>query len=516
MRHHPLATVLFAALLLRLPAVIFSGGFMASDDHFSTVRIAYFWLVDGMFASDGYLTWDGGTRSDLISRFPLYNLFLAGQMAVGKWLGLNSLNEIMYLVRAVHVLLSLVSVWAAYEIVRVATGRVRWAVIAGLVVAGHFLMPFLAARNLIEMVGGHIFLAGLAVLYLYGDNRKTSLLIWAGLLCGLSWTIRFQLAFAILPIPFVLAWYYPRWRAAGIFTGAVAAVIIASGFADLWLLGGFASSTVDYIRQSLDEHSSWDTNPFMYIILLLTVPLPIASLIISPMMLLPRFIREHALLVAPVILFVIGHTLAANRQERFLLPVLGLLLVIGVLIIYREIQTWRFFDRHRRLFNSLIAASAAVSLMLLPLFWFHYPHKGMVEPFVRLNGHHDHYTVLFMTPDFPRFFPLYYAGESLPGRVYVHNWSDWARLPETTHLPDIDYLFLYPSSHANLPVYLDSVKTYFPHATEMFHVSASPVTHLLHLMNPDHNPTDEMWVYRVGGDTTPGYSASQSQVMNSP
>ncbi len=74
LKNHPLASVLLIALALRIPAVICSKGFMASDDHYETVQVAYKWLQTGLWDADGHLSWDGRPGAQT-ARFPLYNLF---------------------------------------------------------------------------------------------------------------------------------------------------------------------------------------------------------------------------------------------------------------------------------------------------------------------------------------------------------------------------------------------------------------------------------------------------------
>ena len=123
-------------------AVIFSQGFIHSDDHFDTISVAWDWLHGGLWGEDGNLRWKH-EPAETIGRFPLYTLFLLAQMKICHWAGISSLSVMMYFIRLVHALISLLPVWAAFRIVKMSTNSNRWAAIAGLTIAFHFAFPFL-------------------------------------------------------------------------------------------------------------------------------------------------------------------------------------------------------------------------------------------------------------------------------------------------------------------------------------------------------------------------------------
>ena len=125
-KKHPLATVILASLAVRLIAVIWSRGFIHSDDHFDSVSVAYDWLTRGFWGDDGFLRWKN-KLSDTIGRFPLYNLFLWSMMKLNRLCGVDSLNGMMYSIRLSHGLLSLLPVWAAFGITKQVTKSYRWA-----------------------------------------------------------------------------------------------------------------------------------------------------------------------------------------------------------------------------------------------------------------------------------------------------------------------------------------------------------------------------------------------------
>ena len=156
-KKHPLLACLIVAAVLRLFATVYSKGFMAHDDHFETVRIAYEGIQTGLLDENDLLIWDNN-RPDQIGRSPLYVLFLFSLMKIQESFGIQSLDSMMYLIRFIHFLLSMLLIYYGYKYVYNATGSKNYSLLAGMILAGHFLMPYLAVRNLIEMVSADLLL----------------------------------------------------------------------------------------------------------------------------------------------------------------------------------------------------------------------------------------------------------------------------------------------------------------------------------------------------------------------
>ena len=492
-RSHPLATVLAIAVLLRLVAVLFSKGFMASDDHYETVSVAYNWLRNGAFNDSGHLIW-GSHASDDIARFPLYNLLLYGIMKVNSFFGIESLDKMMYSVRAVHALLSLISVWALYRITRMVTWSTNWAVAAGLVAAVHFAMPYLAVRNLIEMVGGHLFILAVYLLYLYRGKHEDRWLVLAGVVTGLAWMIRFQIAFAVLPIPLVLWYDHRRLKPAVVFCTAVFSMIVIAGFVDWWLLGKFMGSTVNHLRQALAEGTVYETSVFIYPAVLLAFFIPPFSLLALYMALKKRFWTEHKIICFSALSFILLHAVVESRQERYMIPIVPVIMLIVILVLYQHYRQDGFWFKHRGMMQGVVGFTLVVNALLLIPFCFNYSHRGLVEPLARIEQSdpaHSHIT--FVTSDAARIFPLDYGGLTLPGRRYIRSWTD---LPDSS--ARTDYYFLYPNSAEDLPADIDSINLHIGKIRPSFHVGPSLVDYILHALN-HRNKTHEVWVFEPKG-----------------
>jgi len=494
-RTYPLAAVLLVALALRLLAVVWSQGFIHSDDHFDSIAVAWDWFNGGLWGKDGFLRWKH-MPSTTIGRFPLYTLSLLGIMKVYEFFGVMSLNTMMYGIRLVHALISVLPVWVVFRVTRQITGSDRWALFGGLAVALHFAFPFLGVRNLIEMVGGNIWIVAILFLYLYQRDRRVGWLYLAGLVSGLAWMIRFQLAFAVLPIPFIL-WYESRsLRPAVHFSLAVGLMLLASGFMDLALLGRFAGSTLTNLSMNTTLDALYYTIPMLYPVLLLLLFVPPFSVLAFWQAGRPSFWLKHKLLVFSSMSFLIAHWLHTNQQERFIFPILPTFALILVLALWHRHHQRGYIIRNRRLLLWLAGISLGINCILLGGLTFAYGHKGMIEPLKYFEREHPDARVMVVQPDIYRWMPIEYGGQRLK-HIYVREWSDFGHFkPGTAAGEVLDYCIIYPKTGEMLPALLDSVEVRFGRMEPMFQVTPSLYDQLLHLANSNHNDNFAAYVYR--------------------
>jgi uncharacterized membrane protein len=498
---HPLATVVIAASLFRLLAVIWSKGFIHNDDHFETVVISQDWLTSGLFGTDGLLHWLRQPASD-ITRFPLYTLFVYAIMKAETWLGIQSLDSMMYGVRLAHALISMLPVIFTYKTVKLVTRDDRWAVIGGLFAGLHFAAPFLGVRNLIEVVGGELWLVSLYAFYQYAYDKKIRWLYLAGVITGLAWMIRFQIAFAALPIPFVL-WYDTRKLTPAIHYGvAVAIMILLAWTADFILLGRFAGSSLMLFNYHALYDTMYHTIPGLYIVVLLGLFIPPMSFILVWLAGRPSFVRKHRLIVFSTLSFVLFHWFLRNQQERFLFPMLPAFILIFTLALWDRWNTKKYILARRGLFRGLAGVTLAMNAVLLIVLVFSYGHRGLIEPVLRLSKTYPSTRVLYLHPNMRGWVPVQY-GPSTMNNVEIRNWDEWKEYraqSETVDPPD--YFVIHPFRTDSLAACVDSAQAVFGPLTPAFRVRPSPYDRLLHTLNPRHNPSYEGWVYRRAGDVS--------------
>lgn len=496
-KQHPLATVMMVAVFFRLLATLFSKGYMASDDHFQTVHVAYCWLQDGLWGPNGFLTWKH-VSSVTISRFPLYTLFLYLNMKIMYLLGFESLNKIMYEIRFVHALFSLLGVWFVYKTVELVTASKKWALLGGLFMAAHFIMPFLAVRNLIEMVGGTIWVIAFYYFYKYKIDHQGKWLIIAGIITALAWMVRFELIFAFWIIPFLLWYRYKNIKPALYYGMTVLVMLILAGFVDLLLLGTFMGSSINHIKQGLTEGPVYHSNFLIYTEVLIGYFIPPFSLLALFLAIRKRFWGKHFLLFFSTLSFFVIHTVISSRQERYMIPIISVLILMVVLVLHQHYLEKGFFFKKKWLFYPVVYFTLLVNMILIFPFTLNYAHKGMVEPLVKIEQMSSSTpTVLFFSPDHYRNFPYLYAGFVSIGRKYIFHWSELnQKLPLNGKNNNFDYYLLYPLEAQDLPKYIDSLSKRVGPLKEVFYVSPSLIDNALHWLNPKHNRTNEVWGYQ--------------------
>lgn len=499
MKKHPLATVLITAIVLRTIAVIFSKGYMASDDHYETIRVAYNWLLHGFFASDGTLTWGFTTPRD-IARFPLYALSLWSVMKTCTIFGVTDLDSMMYAVRAAHALVSLIGVWSIFRLVKLVTASDRWAIAAGMIMAAHAAMPFLSVRSLIEMVGGNIWIVALLLLYVYDRDKRPSWLLWSGILSGLAWMIRFELAFAVLPVPFIIWFKTKELRPAMTYTLALFGMLLFSGMIDYALMGRFAASTINHLRQVTGEGIVYATSLFIYPAVLLAFFIPPVSLVAFGLSFRRRFWSEHSILVMSNLFFVLIHTLSPSRQERYMIPIIPAMTAMLVLAVWSYHREREITTRQKRWLLAIAIPTIVLNVILLAPFTINYSHRGLIEPLKQIGEQDPGATILLVSPDLGQIYPLnygYYDSKEI-GRRYVNRWSDLGAVDSMSNPANkIGYAVLYPLKHEDLQSYKDSISIRFPKMTPIGYVGPSSVDRILHWLNPKHNRRNDAWLYRT-------------------
>src|ERR1035437_10423010 len=135
----PLALILGSAIFFRMLAVIFSKGFGMFDDHFLVIEIAQTW-VDKIYGYNNWLPF-GGNTSSLPSGHSLFYTGLHFLLFKGlETIGILDPQTKMYIVRFLHGLFSLLTVYYGYRIAEF-YGGMKVARIAGILLAILWFMP---------------------------------------------------------------------------------------------------------------------------------------------------------------------------------------------------------------------------------------------------------------------------------------------------------------------------------------------------------------------------------------
>jgi hypothetical protein len=379
-QERPLAALTLIALAPRLVAAFFSGGYFAQDDHFLIIEAAGSW-VD----APGYSTWlpwnqgpDARPSGHSFFYVGLHYLLFSGLKAIG----LVDPKAQMAVVRLLHALWSLVAVRAGYRIaLRLSDASIAWR--TGLLLALFCWMPFLSVRNLVEVACIPFLLLGAWSLIRGAGRPAVRDALIAGLWIGLAINVRFQVIFFAAGAG--LAFLLQRdLRGAVVYAlGLLLPLAVLQGGIDLVLWGRPFAEITEYVAYNLANPTTYGVQPwYNYLLLLAGMLLPPLSLAV-----LFGFFRRTAPLHLwlAVLAFLAIHSWFPNKQERFLLPIVPLFLVLG----YVSWEQWRagsaWWQARTALWRGGMAFFWALNLLLLPVLTTAYSKRSRVEALYALR-----------------------------------------------------------------------------------------------------------------------------------
>lgn len=488
----PIAVVMGLAIAVRLAAALLSRGYGMHDDHFFVVELAQRW-------ADGH--WD--VSDEMVTMRSLVYPWLHAALFRGlQGLGLDDPSGKMLVVRVLHAAWSLLTVWFGYRIA-LAISDPRKARLAGLLLAVLWIQPFMSVRNLIEVVCQPLLMAAGWLLSREGDPagpRRGRDAFAAGLLLGLAFVVRFQtLVLAAATALVLLA--LRRVRAALLLGAGVAlAGALVLGGSD-WL--GFGRPFA-----SLFAYLSYNSNPanvagypqgpwFQYLGLLAGVLIPPVSLLLLYGW--ARTWRTAPLLFWPALAFLAFHSAYPGKQERFILPILPMVALLGAVGWQTFAERSPFWARRPRLLRGLWAWFWGVNAVLLIPYTANYSKKSRVESLSVLHGCPDVRALVWETSE-PRVTqpPLFYLRRDVPVYELPAGKSIEALRAEIAAGPAAP-------SHAvlmgtpGLEARLRRLEAILPGPIPELTVTPGAVDWLLHRLNPRHNVNLMAYVYRAAG-----------------
>ncbi len=185
-----------------------------------------------------------------------------------------------------------------------------------------WFIPFLSVRFSSETWSALFFLWALSFVY-SGQDRKNRP-IWMGLLLGISFLFRFQIAFAGIGL---FVWLVVDRRQNFVFfakSGAVFISVILMGFLiDTWFYGNSVFTPYVYFKSVVEsDGTGFGTSPwYFYLVKMLTYPGIFIGLPFLISLLFLIFRKPMQPVVWVILPFVVFHSLVPHKEERFLFPI---------------------------------------------------------------------------------------------------------------------------------------------------------------------------------------------------
>lgn len=376
----PLSFILLLALLIRMVAAFFSKGFAFSDDHFDVITVAQGWL-------DGLPIWLNEPMPPRHSM--LYALVHYGIFYVLEAMGIFSPETKMTVVRVLHGLYSLLVVYFGYKITELLSNKMN-ARLVGLMLALVWFMPFMSVRNLVEMVCIPPYLAAfyLMVKQDRAERKRVMPYFWAGGLFALAFTIRYHTVLFGAGAGLVLL-YRRQWReAVALLLGFAVVAFLVQGVIDIIFFDYPFHSVVAYFLYNSENAENFSTGP-VYRFALTTLGFLVPPVSVFLVLGYARTAKLAPKLFWAGLLFFVAHSLFPNKQERFILPLFPLIMILGVIGWQQFVQTSTFWRRRRKLLAWSWGFFWALNILATVGMAFTYTKKSRVAPLVYLSDKPD-------------------------------------------------------------------------------------------------------------------------------
>lgn len=309
-----------AGLALWLLTAITNVGLIAIDDYT---------LLNKVLPASQHTAAEVLAKADY--RTPLPTLFHLGLASIASAFGIAHPVAQVRFNQAVIAILSFALMWWAGRLVfarREEADRKRLQLIFTDLLGFYCLAPFFFTRPMVESLCAPLVFVGTALACAWYQERRFSWLVWSTLAFGLAAMLRPQVGIAALALPLLLLWQR-RWRDLGLLVLLGAGVVVLTGLPDLVLRGQFHKSLLGYVAFNLSHSSRFGTSPwytFLPTLLLATLP--------------PVFFSRYrgfpwkaeygplAPAVIAFVLFVASHSAVPHKEERFLVPILPVMLLL--------------------------------------------------------------------------------------------------------------------------------------------------------------------------------------------
>ncbi len=404
----PLVIIMGLAIVFRLLAAIFAKGWGMFDDHFIVIESAQSW-VDGT----DYNAWLPGSPGNAGPTG--HNWFYPGihflLFSFLKWFGLVDPQWKMFIVRLLHAGFSLFTVYFGYRIAETLGGK-RSARLAGLLLAVMWFMPWMSVRNLVEMTCVPLVVLG----YWMMLREKAALQVFlsfflAGIFFGLAFNIRPQTVFFPFGIVALLLFGLEWKKLFALTLGTVIPVLIIQGLIDAVIWDYPFAEIIGYIRVCVTERNDYISLPwYNYFLTIFALLIPPVSFFLFFGFV--RLWKRYLVFFIPVLLFFLFHSYFPNKQERFILPMIPVLILVGSVGWSEFVATSGFWSRRPGLLKGGWLFFWILNTLALLLFTFTYSKKARVESMTYLSRYQNiHELAVFDAEYCPEQQPKFYLGQ---------------------------------------------------------------------------------------------------------
>ena len=482
---HPLIVIMLIGFLLRLISVIFSKGYGMHDDHFGPIEQPFQIMHDMSYWS---------TRTTPHGHSIVYPLIHFALFQFFRVVEIQDPQMIMFIVRLFHACYSLLVLFFGYKIAEALSDR-ETAKKTGLLLALFWAFPFLSVRNLIEIVCIPPLMAGFYYILVSKENRKNALI--AGLWLGLAFVFRYQTLSITGTIGLILLFQKEFKQTLYVAVGFVLVACIIQGSADIFAWGYPFASFLEYVGYNATHSLEYTTGPwYNYSLLIIGTFIPPMSLFLLYGFF--RNSRKTLIIILPVMIFFVMHSFFPNKQERFIFPVMPIILTLGIVGWEEYVKRSAYWSNHRTFLKSLWTWFWIVNIILLIPFTLYYSKKSRVEAMYTLYGKQIDGIVMVGGSIGVTQPPLFYSG-SYPVPIY--------QIDNEEQLSQVQSRLAVVSVYPNYAVVfgIEEIDQRVQHMEQSLgfkfqllrQIEASFLDDIFYRLNPKHNKNQTTFVYSL-------------------
>jgi hypothetical protein len=318
----------------------------------------------------------------------------------------------------------------------------------------------------------------------------------SGLLFGLAFVFRYQTNLFVAGVFVVLLFRRDFLATFFLTAGFFISSFLIQGVTD-WIVYGYpyVSFLSYYLYNSTHALNYTAGAWYVYIFTIMGVLIPPASLFIMFGFL--RQWKKWAIVFWPTLIFLIFHSIYPNKQERFILPAIPLVILAGIAGWRGFVAQSSFWQKRLKLHTGLWKWFWAVNICLLIVVSGTYSKKARVEVMNYLRTQGDVNAIVVETSDVsaPQL-PLFYLNRRVPLYQMTRRMTlDSVRaIIEKGIAPN----YLVMMNKKQMDERLARLKELFPENEKLAEISPSLIDQLLHFLNPKHNVNQRCFIYRIG------------------
>lgn len=487
---HPLTAIVVVGFIFRFVAVIFSKGFGWIDDQFLIIEIAQSW-VD----KTDYYKWlpdtQGNTGPVKFSFF--YTGIIYYFLNFLQWTGIDNPQTKMYFVRFIHALWSLLIIVFSHKIT-LRFSNIKTANTVGWIMALLWLFPFLSVRTLVEYVS--IPLVLWALYLITGNNKKLTIWLLAGFLLGIAFNIRLQTALLTFGFALVLLFNKKIKETLILSLGFLIVVTIFQGLVDYYFWKYPFAQLIEYVGYNMESATAYTVGPWYVYVLFLT------GILIPPYSLLMIYgfainWKKLAIIFVPVIIFMIFHSYYPNKQERFVVTIIPLIIISGV-IGWNYLLEKMKSQKCRKISRGFLIVFWIVNFLLLLPITVMYSKKARVESMAYLSAYKqiNYFVIEDIGHSVVRFPPMYYLNkwvnyDAIMSDVNIKALARKKKWKLIDNQPD--FVLFYQKE--NLEKRVQKLKKYLPALEYETTIEPGNADRVLHWLNPI-NANENIYIFR--------------------